>query len=129
MIIAIDPGKDKCGLAVLNEDGWVLEKKVVESFRLAERVRELFLKYRPTAIVVGRGHFGKKLARQLDDLPANVNLVFVSEKDTTWLARKRYWQENPPAGWWRLIPTSLRTPPVPVDDHAAVIIGERYLNS
>jgi len=129
MILAIDPGKDKCGLAVLDEDGRAVAKLVSESAALPARAKELFDRYRPTAVVVGRGHFGKKLARELDDFPASVNLVFISEKDTTWLARQRYWREHPPAGWLKLIPTSLRVPPVPVDDYAAVLIGERYLAS
>lgn len=129
MILAIDPGREKCGLALLDEDGRALERLVCESALLPARARELFTKYRPTAVVVGRGHFGRKLARELDDLPASVNLVFVSEKDSSWQARQRYWRENPPAGWAKLIPTSLRVPPVPVDDYAAVIIGERYLAS
>jgi RNase H-fold protein (predicted Holliday junction resolvase) len=124
VIVAIDPGSEKCGLAVLNEDARVLHRAVVPNSDLFKAMQPLLADYRPTAVVIGRGAYGRKLAQEF----ANLNLIFVSEKDTTWLARRRYWRENPPAGWLRLIPTSLRVPPVPVDDLAAVIIGERYLN-
>lgn len=127
MILAIDPGKDKCGLAVLDEDQRVLEKKVVASAALLTEFRALVLSYRPNAIVIGEGHYGKKLVRELGDLPPSTNMIFVSEKNSTRLARQRYWQAHPPAGLWRLVPTSFRVPPVPVNDYAAVVIGENYL--
>ena len=58
------------------------------------------------------------------------NMTFdniVNEYRTTDEAKKRYWQENPPKGIRRLIPRGMLVPPVPVDDFAAVIIGEKYL--
>jgi hypothetical protein len=125
VILAIDPGSAKSGLAVLDENKKVLQRAVVLNSDLAKTLPPLLTTFRPTAVVIGRGHYGKKLAQEL----GNLNLIFVSEKDTTWLARRRYWAENPPTGWRKLLPTSFRVPPVPVDDWAAVIIGERYLAS
>jgi RNase H-fold protein (predicted Holliday junction resolvase) len=125
VILAIDPGSEKSGLAVLDEDQKILHRSVALNADLAKALPPLLTAYRPSAIVIGRGHYGRQLAQEL----SNLNLVFVSEKDTTWLARRRYWTENPPTGWRRLVPTSLLFPPVPVDDWAAVIIGERYLAS
>ena len=125
MILAIDPGSAKSGLAVLDENKKILQRAVVPSGDLTKALPPLLITFRPTAVVIGSGHYGKKLAQEL----VNLNLIFVSEKDTTRLARRRYWRENPPRGWLKLVPTSLRVPPVPVDDYAAVIIGERYLAS
>lgn len=125
MIVAIDPGKNKCGLAVLDENGKVLEKKVAGRGEFSEEVKRLISSYNPSAVVIGRGAYGSQVAREL----AGANLIFVSEKDSSWQARKRYWKENPPSGWLKLVPTSLRLPPVPVDDLAAVILGECYLKS
>jgi RNase H-fold protein (predicted Holliday junction resolvase) len=129
MILAIDPGKDKCGLAVLDENGGVASRSVVPRGELAGRLAPLLAAYRPTAIVIGRSAFGKAVEKELGRLDVQANLVFASEKDTTWQARERYWRDNPPRGWRKIIPTSLLVPPVPVDDLAAVIIGERYLAS
>ena len=128
MILAIDPGKMKCGLAVLDESGNVLERRVLSRGELANQVMLLIPKYRVFTIVIGRGAQGKSVEKELSRLELRVNLIFVSEKDTSWQARQRYWRENRPSGWRRIIPTSLRVPLVPIDDYAAVIIGERYLS-
>ena|SRR3989338_731275 len=128
MILAIDPGKDKCGLAVLDESGNVLERRVLSREELAEAVMRYVPKYNISTLVVGRGAWGKVVEKELVRLELKVNLIFVCEKLSTFEARKRYWKENKPKGLWRFIPTSLRVPPTPVDDFAAVILGERYLN-
>jgi len=128
MILAIDPGKEKCGLALLNEKARVLERKIVERRELPNEVLPLMAKYGVTAIVIGKSAFGREVEKDLVRLSLNVDLVFVSEKDTSWQARQRYWKENPPSGLMKLIPTSLRVPPVPIDGYAAVLIGERFLS-
>ncbi|OGC11690.1 hypothetical protein A3K48_04255 [candidate division WOR-1 bacterium RIFOXYA12_FULL_52_29] len=127
MILAIDPGKDKCGLAAMDNARRVSEKKVVSRQTVIGEVREMFRKYAPFSVVIGKSSEGKNIQKEL----SAVGLVStaVSEKNSTRLARSRYWQDNPPTGWLRLIPTTFRVPPVPVDDHAAVIIGENYLES
>lgn len=126
MILAIDPGRDKCGLAVMADRERVLEKKIVARPALSAEVGRLAARYQIATIVIGEGAFGRAAAKEL---PTGVKTTFVPEKNTTWLARRRYWRENPPRGLWRFIPTSLRVPPAPVDDLAAILIGERFFSS
>ena len=38
-IAALDPGREKCGFAVLREDGKVLMQRVIETARLEQEVR------------------------------------------------------------------------------------------
>ena len=120
MILAIDPGKEKCGLAVLDEEGRVIERQVISRGETPGWITGKSFR----VVVIGEGAFGRELAKEL---PLHLNLRFVSEKDSTWQARRRYWRENQPAGWLKFIPTSLLVPPVPIDDYAAIILGERYL--
>lgn len=127
MILAIDPGKDKCGLAVLDMSKNVLEKGVLLREELPRLIPPYVAKYGVSTIVVGKSPFGKSVEKELLKMELRINVIFVSEKYSTLEARKRYWQENKPKGLWRFIPTSLRTPPIPIDDYAAVILGERYL--
>ena len=56
-----------------------------------------------------------------------LNIVVVDEYRTTDEARKLYFAANPPQGLKKLIPLGMQTPPVPVDDYAAIAIGRRYL--
>ena len=127
MILAIDPGKNKCGLAVLDMHGNVIEKEILPREHVPNALPYYAAKYGISTLVVGRSAFGKELERELSKLDLRTNLIFVSEKHSTLEARKRYWKENSPKGIWKLIPTSLRLPPAPVDDYAAVVIGERFL--
>jgi len=129
MILALDPGKDKCGVAVLDAEGLVLEKKIISTQEISQEIPFLLSKFGVSLIIIGKSAFGKKIERELSKLELRVNLIFVSEKYSTQQARQLYWKENPPKGLWRLIPTSLRTTPVPIDDYAAIILGKRYLKS
>ncbi len=127
MILAIDPGKNKCGLAILDNSGNVLEIKIVSREDISNSVPHYVAKYGVYTLVVGRSHFGKQLEKELSRLDLRINIIYISEKYSTHEARKRYWKYNKPKGLLRLIPTSLRVPPAPVDDHAAAILGERYI--
>jgi len=127
MILAIDPGKSKCGLAALDRFGNVLERRILPCEHVPNSLSYYLAKYGIFTVVVGRSAFGKELEREISKLDLRIHIVFVSEKYSTLEARKRYWKEHKPKGLWRLVPTSLRVPPVPVDDYAAVILGERFL--
>lgn len=127
MILAIDPGKEKNGLAVLNREGNVLGQEIVPQKEIKGSILHLLSKHIISVIVVGRSAFGRELEKTLLRMEIKNNIIFVSEKNSTLEARRRYWKDNRPKGLWRLIPTTLRFPPVPVDDYAAVVLGERYL--
>jgi len=128
MILAIDPGSKKCGFAVLNETGKVMEHKVLECHELSNCVPPLLSKYGIRIIVIGQSTFGKAVERELVKLEVKASFIFIPEKNSSREARERYWAENPPSGLWKFIPTSLRVPPAPIDNYAAVILGERFLN-
>jgi hypothetical protein len=46
-------------------------------------------------------------------------LETADEYGTTLKGRELYWKLHPPKGLWKLVPTSLRTPPRDIDDLAA----------
>jgi hypothetical protein len=80
-------------------------------------------------LIIGKSAFGKEIEKELSRMELRTNLIFVSEENSTLEAQERYWKDNKPKGLWRLVPTTLRVPPGPVDDYAAIILGERYLKS
>lgn len=126
-ILAIDPGKYRSGLAVLLEDGAILERAIVKTIDIQEKTYELCYKYQPSVIILGNSGQGKSVEKKLAQLNLKTTILFVNEKGSTMEARKLYWQENKPKGLWILVPTGLRIPPEPYDDYAAVVIGRRYL--
>ncbi|HLJ54642.1 MAG TPA: hypothetical protein VKT77_06340 [Chthonomonadaceae bacterium] len=125
-VIAIDPGSEKCGVAVVRRDGVVAYRAIVPTAGLTPSVAELATKYRPAQILCGRGTGSKSIIRALEDAGLEAPILPVDEAYTSEEARRRYVAEHPPHGLERLLPKSLRTPNVPYDDYVAVILAERY---
>jgi RNase H-fold protein (predicted Holliday junction resolvase) len=125
-ILGIDPGTRKCGYAIVAAIGAApLELGIEPTERLAERARDLVLRYAPTTIALGRGTHASVVGGLLADL--GIPIALVDETETTLLARKRYFAANPPPWWLRIVPVGMRLPPRPIDDFAAVLIAERLL--
>jgi RNase H-fold protein (predicted Holliday junction resolvase) len=126
MIIGIDPGKDKCGLAVVDQDLNVRFKAVIKSNNLIDKLKVLKDDYQLQVVVLGNGTKSDDIAAKLKGVFKEVYII--DESHSTLEAREYYWKENPRRGWRRLLPTSMQTPPEPVDDYVAIILILRYLN-
>ena len=125
-ILAIDPGREKTGIAILKNSD-VLEHKIINSEELVQIIKSLLEKYLIKTIVMGNGTSSKKKYDLLKREFIDRDIVLINEYRTTDEARKLYFQENPPKGWKKLIPLGMQVPPVPVDDYAAIVIGRKYL--
>ena len=130
-VLAIDPGSEKCGLAVVERaaEGCcrLIHREICAAESLVERALELRAEHRPDLMVMGRSAAGKAPAKRLREAVNGSGLLVVDEHGTTIAARERYWAHHPRRGWRRLLPATLQAPPVPVDDFAAVVIAERVL--
>ena len=124
-VLAVDPGKEKCGLAVCGPEG-ILAHRIVSTADVDRLVRTWMAEYRVDAVIVGNLTYGKHVFDKIADLEVPVSMA--EEAGTTLRARRRYFQDHPPRGWRKLLPLDLQTPPEPYDDYAAVLIGERYLS-
>ncbi|GAB4468490.1 MAG: hypothetical protein OHK0029_40920 [Armatimonadaceae bacterium] len=131
-VLAVDPGTHKCGIAVVRRETpqpITLHREIVATSDTENRVADLITTFTVVAVVIGDATGGKPIWQALRSrLPAHIPLHRVSEAHTSERARQRYRAENPPAGWRRLLPAGLHTPPEPYDDYAAVILAEDWLN-
>mgnify|MGYP002625031826 CR=1 FL=1 len=127
IVAAVDPGREKCGLAVVAEDGRVLAQDVVAAERLAGELCTRAETFSPTLVVLGNGTTSAEAEAKIRAALPNLPVTVVDEYRTTDDARRAYWQAHPPTGWRRLLPTGMQVPPVPVDDFVAVILARRYL--
>ena len=120
-ILAIDPGREKCGLAVVDARQGVLARGVVPARLVGEVARAWTTAHRPNLVVVGSGTALKEVRAALAEM--GVPLEVIPEGHTTLRARTRTSRRTPRAGGgaWSPRPPD---PPVPVDDYAAVIIAE-----
>lgn len=133
MILSIDPGSEKTGIALVGEDGSLCRKEIVPTARLAEISARWAAEGQVRAVVMGNGTHHKELRRVVEaglsaaGLALSVSLV--DEKFTTEMGKERYLAEHPAKGLAKLLPKGMRTVPVPVDDYVAWIIGEIFLGT
>lgn len=128
MLLGFDPGRDKCGVAVMSRDRQLYDHQVVESTRAIAAIAELQQKYPIEAVVMGNQTTSKQWQIQLKNhLGDRIPIHPVDERYSTLEARDRYWQMYPPRGLQRLIPQGMRLPPRPIDDIVAILLIERFL--
>ena len=123
-VLAIDPGREKCGVAVLATDGRILVQEVVVTAELDAVVGALIAAYTPI-VIMGNGTTSAAAKARVEILGYEV--ILVDEYRTTDTAKRAYWEVHPPRGWQRLVSRGMLVPPVPVDDFVAVILAQRFL--
>jgi hypothetical protein len=100
----------------------------VAAAETVDRAAEIIKRFGNVEVIAmggGAGH--KPILKALTAANVSIPIKLVHELNTTMEARKKYFKENPPRGFLRLLPAGLRVPPRPVDDYAAVAIGELFL--
>ncbi|ELR96778.1 pre-16S rRNA-processing nuclease YqgF [Gloeocapsa sp. PCC 73106] len=130
VIIGFDPGRDKCGVAVMSRDQQLLHHQVIASEQAIAHVIALTQEFAPEVLVLGNQTTSKIWSDKLKlALPPSLPIVSIDERNSTLQARDRYWDMYPPRGLNRLVPRGMRVPPRAIDDLVAIILIERYLNS
>ncbi|MBD2482264.1 pre-16S rRNA-processing nuclease YqgF [Planktothrix sp. FACHB-1365] len=129
MILGFDPGREKCGIAVMGEDSQLYYHQVILASDVPTIIQSLCQQFTIETVVMGDQTTSKLWKQKLTEiLPKSLSIIQVNERYSTLEARDRYWQLYPPKGLTRLIPKGMRTPPRPIDDIVAIVLIERYLN-
>lgn len=128
ILLGFDPGRDKCGVAVMGKDHQLHAHEVVMAEKAIATIEALILEYDVTTIVMGNQTTAKMWHKQLTEgLSVSLPIMMVDERYSSLEARDRYWEMYPPKGLQRLIPQGMRLPPRPIDDIVAILLIERYL--
>src|SRR5690606_23288060 len=67
LVIAVDPGAAKAGIAVLGRDGTLIAREIVETAELLEERLRAWAERGPACLVVGDGTGGPALWRNLEE--------------------------------------------------------------
>ena len=124
-VIAIDPGKSKCGL-VLAE---ISEKKVYKAIILKSELLENYLRNLITAedieqIIIGNGTTSREIREKLHFFKKEI--ITFEEKNTTYRAKARYFELFPISGLKFLMPREVFILNKNLDAISALIILEDY---
>jgi RNase H-fold protein (predicted Holliday junction resolvase) len=128
MILGFDPGRHKCGLAVMGLDRSLHFHDVVAAAEILPTLEQLQTQFPIFLLVMGDQTSAKEWQQRLSQgLQSPLRMTTIDERYSSLEARQRYWQMYPPRGLTRLVPEGMRTPPRPVDDIVAIVLIERYL--
>lgn len=130
-LIAVDPGRAKCGLAVAMgpKPVRVLAQTVVDTPRLTLEVAVLRRRFPDiTLLLLGNGTGSAPLRRALHEAMPDLPLETVPEYGTSAQARIRFLADNPAPGLRKLLPPGLRAPERPYDDYVALLLAETYFS-
>jgi RNase H-fold protein (predicted Holliday junction resolvase) len=127
-VLGLDPGTRKCGYAVVTAvDAPPLALGIIPIENLAERLREVMAATPVVLAAIGRGTNAAAVSDVVRSLGVPVELV--DERETSLLARARFFMDHPPRGWRRIVPRGMLLPDRPIDDYAALLIAERFLKA
>ncbi len=130
IILGFDPGRDKCGVAIMDQNNTLYYHQVIPSSQAIFTLNNLLEKFSVNLLVMGNQTTSKQWKKRLqNELLTTISLVMIDERNSTLEARDRYWQMYPPQGLTRLIPQGMRNPPRPIDDIVAILLIERYFQS
>lgn len=127
LYLGVDPGRSKTGLALVDQQGTILQQRIVATADFPVELARFVEGHSPILIVLGNGTNSDNIKQGLQQVLPRLPVQVINEAHSTEEARELYWQCRPPQGWRRLLPLGLQVPPVPLDDYAAVILVRRYL--
>lgn len=128
-VLSIDPGRDKCGVAVVSASGTVRLRRIVARAQMQTEVPALVAAHGIEQVVLGHSTTARQMRADLQLWLPGVPISTINETGSTLEARGLYWQEHPPSGWRRLLPLALQVPPEPVDDFAAIVLAHRFFRN
>jgi hypothetical protein len=127
--IGLDPGSSKCGLVRTDLAGLCVQDLLVCSPRESWDWLQHWCQTSAThGLVLGDGTGSGPWQQAITEAMPELLLILQPEAGSTLAARERYWQLFPAQKLWRLLPISLRIPPRPLDDIAALVLLEAHLN-
>ena len=126
-IMSIDPGKCKCGLVLVDINKKKVDQAIVinTSF-LSEYVKNLKTVENISKVIIGNGTTSKENIAKLGFIKKDI--IIYEEKNTTYRAKKRFFEIFPNKGLKSLLPKELFIINKNLDAVSALIILEDYCN-
>ena len=126
-VISIDPGKCKCGLVLVDMSTKTVDQAIVlDTEFLPKYVKTLKSNENISKVIIGNGTTSKENIEKLSFIKED--LIIFEEKNTTYRAKKRFFELFPTRGLKNLIPKDLFIINKNLDALSALIILEDYFN-
>ncbi len=124
-VIAIDPGKSKCGLVLADiSQKKVYEAIIIKSALIENHVSNLITAEDVSQIIIGNGTTSREIREKLYFFKKEI--ITFEEKNTTYRAKVRYFELFPISGLKFLMPREVFILNKNLDAISALIILEDY---
>ena len=126
-LISIDPGKCKCGLVLVDIDEKKVDQAVVLNTKILPKYVKTLIGFENISkVIIGNGTTSKENREKLKFIDRD--LIIFEEKNTTYRAKKRFFELFPISGLKILLPKELFIMNKNLDAVSALIILEDYCN-
>ena len=128
VIIAVDPGTVKCGVAILDYSGSLVEGFSVNRSSYIQQFKEVLKLRSPLKCIVGNGTSSKALIAEIQE-KCSISVVVIDEFGSTLQARKLWAESEWSTGIYKYVPFIIKTlfEPSSLDSYAAWALGLRFL--
>ena len=124
-VIAIDPGTSKCGMVLADlEHKIVYEAIVIQSNMLSNYIKKVCKTDDEIKFIIGNGTSSQKHIKTLREYISRI--IVVEEKNSTYRAKKRYFEIFPLNGAKSFLPREIFLINKNLDAIAALILMEDY---
>ena len=124
-VIAIDPGRFKCGLIIADVNEKKVHKAIVlKNNHLLKYVKKKYQNENNFQCLIGNGTSSKNYIQELNQFIPD--LIIAEEKNSTYRAKDRYFEIFPLRGFKSLFPKEVFLLNKNLDALAALIIVEDY---
>jgi hypothetical protein len=106
----------------------ILWRAIVSPDQVVAESKAQFQEHPYSMCVIGSGTRSNPVVQALAEAWPQMGVVIINEQDSTLMARQLYWETKGRRGWRKLLPASLQVPPEEIDDFAAVVIANRFLD-
>ena len=127
LILSIDPGNSKWGLAIVDHELKVHEQGIFPIDSLYNKVFEFTKSYNIDLIVLGNQTKSEHFFKVLSEL--GIEILLIDEKNSTLDAKDLFFELYPPKGLKKWIPRGLLYPQRDFDDVTAIILAQRYFKN
>ena len=128
LILGVDPGSSKSGVALLTFEGTIENTEVLLMSNFTDALSEFLGQEDIKLCILGNGTTSAQMQVVLGQSLPGVVIKVVDEAHSTEEARTLYWEINPPKGLRKLFPLSMQQPTGNLDGLAAAVLVRRYLS-
>ena len=97
-LLAVDPGREKCGIAVVTAQRIILARDIIDTPSLTLRVAHYVGRFGIDTVALGDRTYAREVRELIRAAGLSLQIVFVDEDRSSEMGRQRFLREHPGRG-------------------------------